>query len=68
MRTTATIEIENSNRTLFLDLLDDPPGLALRRVDGGLVRIEAAEAEFLAFALILAVRDLERMATNDEPI
>lgn len=79
MRTVMTIEIgprpprggEGSDSTLspkgtlFLDVLVDPPALAIRREGGGLVRVEARELRHLVEALRLAAGDLAVLAGGD---
>ena len=51
-----SIEIEPSVGTLFVDILGDPPGLAIRRVDTGLVRVEDYELRRLIEVLTRAER------------
>lgn len=57
MRTIAEIHVLPS-LDLWLDIRVDPPGLALRRQGGGLVRIERAEIRHLAAVLYDVGADL----------
>lgn len=63
-KTIMTVEI---NDTLFVDVLTDPPGIAIRRVGAGLVRIEPREVRYLSDVLCLAGGDLAALVA-DEPI
>lgn len=63
MVTIATIEI---NDTLHVDVTRDPPGVDIRRLGAGLVRIDAHELRRLVEVLTLAGGDLAALAVLED--
>ncbi len=63
MRTIAEIEVTPAG-SLWIDVLTDPPGLAIRRQDAGLVHVEVGEIGDLMKALALAAMELAELDTG----
>ena len=64
MRTIAEIEVTPGGG-LWVDVLTDPPKLAIRRRGGGLVHVESGELGQLLEVLTLAAGELVALASDE---
>jgi hypothetical protein len=64
MRTVVEIEV-TPGADLWVDVLMDPPGLAIRRRGAGLVRVEPGEVSDLIQVLSLAGMELQALVSDE---